>query len=137
MGRRLRTTLDLLLPSSVNLEQTQQKPGNLIFEKNELVYVRDFRNNHPSWAKGVVVRRKGSVLYDVRVENQIWSRHKNQVRKRYKSALEEPATTDNPIALELLLDTFNLKPLPLATKEPSAIQTARRSSRIRKFTFPL
>ncbi|PIO74254.1 hypothetical protein TELCIR_03744 [Teladorsagia circumcincta] len=95
IGRRLRSTLDLLKPShapearpDITMEEQFNrrhgaKPRK--FEPNDLVFARDFRAGQSKWSPGRILRRHGQTLYDVLVEGSIWKRHANQLRPRASS----------------------------------------------------
>ncbi|KAK6028367.1 hypothetical protein OSTOST_05590, partial [Ostertagia ostertagi] len=92
IGRRLRSTLDLLKPSHApearpDIAMEKQfnrrhgaKPRK--FEPDDLVYARDFRSGQPRWSPGRILLRHGRTLYDVLVQESIWKRHANQLRPR-------------------------------------------------------
>nr|CDJ95324.1 RNA-directed DNA polymerase (reverse transcriptase) and Integrase domain containing protein [Haemonchus contortus] len=92
IGRRLRSTLDLLKPShspearsDIVMEmQFNRRHGAKpkTFEPKDLVFARDFRSGQPRWSPGHVLRRRGRTLYDVLVQGSIWKRHANQLRPR-------------------------------------------------------
>lgn len=54
------------------------------FNQGDKVVVRDFRNSWTKvqWKPGILIQRQGSVLWTVKVEDQIWRRHENQIKPR-------------------------------------------------------
>uniref|UniRef100_A0A8R1EKI3 RNA-directed DNA polymerase n=1 Tax=Caenorhabditis japonica TaxID=281687 RepID=A0A8R1EKI3_CAEJA len=93
IGRKIRTTLDLLLPSSESptarndsMEaQFNRHHGarERMFQEHDKVYVKDFRNpQNATWISGVVQKRIGRTLYKVLVNGSVWKRHTNQLRRR-------------------------------------------------------
>ena len=109
LGRPLSTKLDLLRPTSDVPKCTEKLQMQNTFKKNDTVYVRDYRNGFPNWIDGVVLKRNGSVLYDVKVLGGIWTRHKNQLRCRLDGRSNGEANITDKIPLEILLDTFGIK----------------------------
>ena len=98
LNREIRTELSLLQPEPGASTQTaghgaareQRKPANRregrrtrSFSPGDQVYAKDYRViNTPCWTAGRVVRRNGTVMYDVEVEGLMWSRHINQLKQR-------------------------------------------------------
>ncbi|PIO58024.1 integrase core domain protein, partial [Teladorsagia circumcincta] len=92
IGRRLRSTLDLLKPKhapeakpdiAMEMQFNRRhgaKPRK--FEPNDLAFARDFRAGQSRWSPGRILLRHGRTLYDVLVEESIWKRHANQLRPR-------------------------------------------------------
>lgn len=112
LGRRIKTIHDAMKPQILRKETINRNQHNgfrtadLKFQVGEPVYVLMFRNFNRSWVPAVVKRRKGSVLRDVQVGDEIQTRHINHLRPRYT----ENNNKDNSIELPLdvLLDTFDL-----------------------------
>ena len=90
-GRRLRSHLDLLMPSivtRVNAKQQQQKvnhDGNCKlreFDVGDTVYIRNFRGT-PLWIPGIVNQCRGPVSYSVKLnDGTIVKRHVDHVKTR-------------------------------------------------------
>ena len=101
MGRKLRTQLDLLRPSTSNIvhqSQERQKKAHdrsarpRHFTAGDNVYYRNYRQG-PSWLPGVVVDQEGSVLFKIRLpDGKIVRRHVDQLRQRVAS--EETGSGD-------------------------------------------
>jgi hypothetical protein len=111
LGRKIRTTLDLMLPSThdkttnrnVKMEnQFNQHHGarSRQFNVNDAVFVKDYRSAKQTWTPGTILRRLGNVTYLVSCCNLTWTRHANQLRSR-----------DNITPIHQLLDIFDL-PMP-------------------------
>ena len=83
--------------------QQTRKVHRKEFAEGDTVYLRLYEDPRGQWAPGVVIRRLGAVLYDVRSSNKIVRRHANQLR---------PRSVDD--ALNVILETFNLPLLPLS-----------------------
>ena len=78
------------------------------------VLARDFRPGQ-TWTAGTVVGRRGSVLYEVQVNSEIWIRHRNQLEH---GKVENSTAPSMPWSL--LLDTFRLptQENPRASESP-------------------
>ena len=110
IGRQLRTPIsDLQLQSHLQQEamkgkaQQTRKVHRREFAEGDTVYLRLYEDPRGQWAPGVVIRRLGTVLYDVRSSNKIVRQHANQLR---------PRSVDD--ALNVMLEVFNLPLLPLS-----------------------
>ena len=73
------------------------------FAEGDTVYSRPYEDPRGQWAPRVVIRRLGTLLYDVQLNNKIVRRHANQLR---------PLSVDD--AFNVMLETFNLPLLPLS-----------------------
>ncbi|MFH4981910.1 hypothetical protein AB6A40_008619 [Gnathostoma spinigerum] len=121
LGRRLRTSLDLICPTSPaplrrdNIMEHQfnraHGPRNRSFAREDFVLLRDHRSPQPQWTTGQLPRRHGSVLYDVQVGSDVWRRHTNQLRRCHQ--VQDNAAADRP--LSTLLDDFSVRRIPPAT----------------------
>ena len=91
-GRRLRSHLDLLMPSiatRVNAKQQQQQKVNhdgncklREFDVGDTVYIRNFRGT-PLWIPGIVNQCRGPVSYSVKLnDGTIVKRHVDHVKIR-------------------------------------------------------
>lgn len=88
MGRRLRTRLDLMLPSiNKKVEQTQQATisrnatrGVRILHVGDRVQARNYGLGE-KWTKGVITELLGSKHYLVDIGGEIWKRHIDQLIK--------------------------------------------------------
>ena len=118
MGRKLRTVHHALLPHKPT-GRLSTEPNNE-FENGALVYARDYRPGSKTWIEGVIMKRRGKVLYEVSTTAGCLVRHKNQLRPRASATSRE--LPDNPIPLDILLDTFNLpNPVQQAPKPDTPI----------------
>ncbi|MFH4981289.1 hypothetical protein AB6A40_007998, partial [Gnathostoma spinigerum] len=121
LGRRLRTSLDLIRPTSptplrrdnVMEHQFNRAHGarNRSFARGDFVLVRNHRSPQPQWTNGQILRRHGRVLYDVQVGSDVWRRHTNQLRRCHQ--VPDNAAADRP--LSTLLNDFNVQRIPPAT----------------------
>ena len=94
LGRKLRTTLDCMLPTRAsrggrNIEmecQYNRKHAAKVrqFDPGDSVLVRVY-NGPIRWTLGKIIRRHGSVLYEVDVGGKLWTRHANQLRSTGQS----------------------------------------------------
>ena len=100
LKRHIKTRLDLLKPSiSDTVTQTQSKQKfhhdkrsqMRNFEIGQHVLAQNFRGT-PKWFPGVIVGKAGNVSYQVKVGNNIWNRHVDQLL-RSENNLELPRST--------------------------------------------
>lgn len=93
LGRNIKTRLDLLksdVTRGVNKKLLQSNDSALkSFEDHQNVSVRDYGPG-PKWVNGIVVERMGPVLYRVKVHDQMWKRHTEQLR----ASNTNPSTQD-------------------------------------------
>ena len=125
MGRKLRTTLDTLRPHNQQMQDTCDNKGQN-FTVGTSVLVRNFRPGRPNWAPGTISKRKGKLVYNVQVREQLLARHKNQFRPRYtRNNIINYMPT---ISLDLLMDTFDLPSpsLPVQTNANGSRAEPRR-----------
>nr|VZI32145.1 unnamed protein product [Spirometra erinaceieuropaei] len=155
MGRKLRTTLHALVPTSAQPAQTS-KVSRSKLSIGPPVFVRDYRAEFPDWIEATVVAHRGRMLFDVDVGDDIWVRHHNQIRRRHcnnTTGLESAPS----LPLDILLDIFAIPadrsvPEPTAAPPsdvpPSVSVTApgspdnkprlrRRTNRVRRSTLPM
>ncbi|VUZ47092.1 unnamed protein product [Hymenolepis diminuta] len=101
-GRTVRTISHFVIPNNrTNKPRKCLKIG--VFTTGDLVLVRDFRIGH-SWTSETGLKRRGNVTYDIRVNDIIWIRNRNQLRPR----IAETGSTSASNSLYLLIDTFKL-----------------------------
>ena len=83
LGRNVKTRLDLIKPDvsrKVNKKLLQPNDRTLkFFDQNQNVWVRNYRRG-PKWVRGTVIEQTGPVLYKVKVNDQTWKRHVEQLR---------------------------------------------------------
>ncbi|CAO4386706.1 unnamed protein product [Caenorhabditis nigoni] len=120
-GRKIRTFLDQLLPkdqipNSHDIEMEKQfnkqhGARSRSYQVGEKVYVKDYRNiNTATWIPGTIQKRIGQTLYRVTVNDTVWTRHANQLRRR-----------EAPIQFDVPLDTMDtIDVTPTATQLPSS-----------------
>ena len=86
-GRRFSTRLDLLRPKSKNYKWKQKRPDKC-FEIGQTVWIRDYRPHSSKWIPGIIEKRIGQLMYDVKVSLHnmpvTWSRHADQLLSREK-----------------------------------------------------
>lgn len=121
MGRRHRTTLDMLKPSTQ--ATCEQKRNSLmevqfnrhhgakkrVFQKNQKVYASTFKTGKLSWLAGVVIERVGNVLYNVLLEGgKLIRAHTNQLRARGDSReiTKKTDSSDQDLTWYLLAEQF-------------------------------
>lgn len=115
-GRKIRSKFSLLNPLNLNKTHTSDHSSFPKFNVGDLVYIKRYHGVKFDWINGTIQKRKGRVLYEVKTENKLYTRHQDQIRRRYCQA-------DQHLNLEILLDTFNLLNVPesLSPNEPSAL----------------
>ncbi|XP_055632417.1 uncharacterized protein K02A2.6-like [Toxorhynchites rutilus septentrionalis] len=147
LGRRLRTSLDLLKPPTpfhkvADPKQNAQfnkkhdaKPMN--YDVKELVWAKVHRNNTWSWEPGQVLERVGRVLYNVWLQKEgrkskqnLIRTHCNQLRRRYICEQTELTEQQQPalIPLNLLLDSCGLLPAAVDAAAPEPDPKSQPSS---------
>ncbi|CAI2344425.1 unnamed protein product [Caenorhabditis sp. 36 PRJEB53466] len=133
IGRKIRTVLDLLMPS-VNTQSSRHRHDmesqfnahhgtkDRRFAAKSAVFVKDYRQSKPTWTPGIVIRRTGTVTYLVKCNGLVWTRHANQLLRRDHHRHQADS----------LLDIFKLPSLPLLVdQQPHAVnQPLLRSSPI-------
>ncbi|XP_061504929.1 uncharacterized protein K02A2.6-like [Anopheles gambiae] len=109
LGRQMRTCFDLLRPTAISNEP--RVPDNMrVLHCGELVYVKTFYRNNWKWEPAIVTKRCGSVMYEVKTSFQrILRRHINQMRRRSVS-FHQSNRPSQPMALDVLLGTWNVQP---------------------------
>ena len=95
LGRNVRTRLDLIKPDDtrgVDKKLLQSNNSTLkFFVNDQYVWVCNYRRG-PNWVRGTVIERTGPVLFRVKVNDQTWRRHVEQLRDSYLNpAIEETA----------------------------------------------
>ncbi|VDO80220.1 unnamed protein product, partial [Heligmosomoides polygyrus] len=117
IGRNLRTPLSMLKPvpdfeRQVNLSLETQ------FNHHHGTKSRTFKPGKESWADGLVVKRIGRVLYKIKVGDELWTRHANQLRIRLYDS--DDHKTKN---MDTLFETFGLE-RPQSLSRPANIQNS-------------
>lgn len=122
LGRKMRTTLDLLRPSPK--PEYHQQAGKRSFVAGSRVFAKVYSgNNEWKWMPGVVLEAIGSVNYNILLDSQVGRRkvlrsHIDQLRPGMEETAPEPAL------LSILIDDFGL------TSAEPAIQRNRSESHI-------
>ncbi|KIH59896.1 integrase core domain protein [Ancylostoma duodenale] len=172
LGRKLRTRMSLLVPQPESAEdplvkerrermeqQFERKHGVVKrkFDVGDKVYAKQWKSPQFHWAKGTVVRRVGSVNYEVEINGRIVRKYANQLRCRNKQEghvekneglkvlLEVLAAEDAYTGREEIVEPNPDRAIPNArlpaTSDPTSTMpttqgppppTLRRSTRIRR-----
>ncbi|XP_062704672.1 uncharacterized protein K02A2.6-like [Aedes albopictus] len=110
LGRSMRTTLDLLRPTS---QSVGLKPKlNREFEAGSFVYAKVYSSKDLwKWMPGVVLERIGNVNYYILLDHQIGRRkvlrsHIDQLKNRSN---DEPVVSKEPMPLSILMQDFGLQ----------------------------
>ncbi|CAH8601572.1 unnamed protein product [Schistosoma rodhaini] len=139
-GRKIRIPMEQMKPKP-EVIQCKNKRMELQFNKRhgalprrfnvgQAVMARDFQGVKPTWKFGIIVRRKGKVIYEVKVGQKIWVRHANQIQPtRQEWEIESDRKHDIP--LNILTESDNeIKKDP--NKKKTCTTLPRRSQRIRR-----
>ena len=82
LGLNVKTMLYLIkldVTRKVNKKLLQSNNNTLkSFDQSQNVWVRNYRRG-PKWVRGTVTERTGPVLYKVKVKDQTWKRHVEQL----------------------------------------------------------
>ncbi|KFD47811.1 hypothetical protein M514_11291 [Trichuris suis] len=62
------------------------------FRPGDTVYTLSKEGLKPRWIEATILRCKGKVVYDVRVDNEKWRRHANQLRPRPIGTMRQATT---------------------------------------------
>ena len=77
--------MDLLKPEAKNYSLKKKRPDRC-FEIGQTVWIRDYRNSSAKWIPGVIERRIGQLMYEVKVTLHSmpvkWKRHADQLMSR-------------------------------------------------------
>ena len=116
LGRKIRTELSLLRPTSEPAKSRTDTPGaGRAFQPNDRVFAKEYRGpRNTSWVPGVVVERLGHVMYRVRVGEKVWTRHINQLKPRDAVA---PPRSPSP---DLWLPALQTEPASADDERPEA-----------------
>ncbi|XP_062702030.1 uncharacterized protein K02A2.6-like [Aedes albopictus] len=120
LGRKTRTVFDLMKPpisqpTQINERQNDQfnkqyGAKHRSFEAGDTVYAEIHIRNERYWAKGIVIEQKGSVVYNVLLQDEkrqgLIRSHTNQLRKRKPDEKCE-ASAEQPLPLQVLLEEFS------------------------------
>ncbi|XP_058465077.1 uncharacterized protein K02A2.6-like [Malaya genurostris] len=129
-GRRIRTCLELLRPSSAILPMTphvQQDQQRRSFNRNELVFAKVYHRNTWKWAPGVILEKIGNVMYNVLVDRRVLRSHINQLRCRTGTvspntgSLLSASSSTKLLPLDVLLDAWDLPKLSDSTSAVSSV----------------
>ncbi|XP_058817794.1 uncharacterized protein K02A2.6-like [Topomyia yanbarensis] len=157
MGRKHRTTLDLLKPPVDFMPTKNQNMENQFnrhhgakrrnFEKGDRVFASTFKYGKRVWLAGTIIERVGSVNYNVLLDgSRLMRSHTNQLRAQGDTKVEaypEEAVSDHHLPLHVLLQDFQLNEgspthadqlAPSASHQPRETRAPvlRRSTRIRR-----
>lgn len=124
-GRRIRSALNLLLPTSNHvIEQRNEametafnrhhNAKNRQFNPGNRVFAKQYRGNKSFWTSGVIIERIGKVNYNVLLDNNLLIRsHANQVKSNETSE-EHQKPQRNSLPLDIILQEFNQEMTPCA-----------------------
>jgi hypothetical protein len=139
LKREFRTVLDLLRPTAVDASTKarsryqsnfDQHTKTRNFNPGDKVVVRDLRKSPTTvkWIAGTLIRRAGSCMWFVQVDNMVWRRHENQIKIRHWENDEDFVILDQT--------TTKLDDKTSSQNNESSFvqdnQPLRRSSRVKK-----
>ncbi|KHJ41338.1 hypothetical protein D918_08568 [Trichuris suis] len=110
-GKRVKTELTSLHPSAVYTSSNGRMAKccnryhgakQRFISPGDLVYTRRLPSSNMTWMEGVIIRRRGKVVYDVRVGQENWRCHVSHLRPRQNE-------NQNRTALRTLLETFDIE----------------------------
>ncbi|VDP84809.1 unnamed protein product [Echinostoma caproni] len=133
MGRKLRIVHAAVIPSATSVHLLSVP--KCAFANGFCVYARDYSADYPYLAQPTIIKWRGCILYDVKVEGEKWARHQNQLRPRHEQSSKHTPMSI-PLPLYVLNDTFAL-PVPKSIEplEPN-LKARRWTNRVRRFVRP-
>ncbi|KIH64332.1 integrase core domain protein [Ancylostoma duodenale] len=117
LGRKLRTRMSLLVPQPESaedplakerrerMEQQFDRKHRVVkrkFDVGDKVYAKQWKSPQFHWVEGTVVRRVGSVNYEVEINGRVVRKHANQLRCRDK----QEGHVDEIDTLKVLLEVL-------------------------------
>ncbi|PIO70242.1 integrase core domain protein [Teladorsagia circumcincta] len=152
LGRKLHTDLDLMVPQTTDKmgprdtkmeEQFIRYSGarRRPFKVDDAVYAKNYRGARSTWTPGIVTRRLGNVMYQVRCGNILWNRHVNQLKPRDHMQMADqlkevfdltPDHTEPATVMDQTLLDAQETSTPTPTPAPQPTTQLRRSTRIRR-----
>ena len=133
-GRKVRTINSAMLPLREKLEDVPHGKLKPQLRPGTKVYARDYRAREEKWASGEIMKRRGRVIYEVVVGNDVWVRHRNQLRLRHGP---DQAEEQSQVPLGILLETFDIQNEERTEPPTQANNRPRYPSRARKPTARL
>ncbi|CAH8597133.1 unnamed protein product [Schistosoma guineensis] len=113
--RKIRTHFDVIRPTPAIEPQRNPSMENQfnrhhgaqrrLFTVGQKVLVMDYRGKHPTWTAGRILKKKGSVVYEVSVGSEVWVRHADQLKANSIASNK----IQYRLPLDVLLDTFEIK----------------------------
>ncbi|EYC24344.1 hypothetical protein Y032_0014g2450 [Ancylostoma ceylanicum] len=142
LGRKLRTRLSLLVPQPESdedplakarrerMEQQFDRKHGVVkrtFQVGDKVYAKQWKQPQFHWMKGTVMRRIGSVNYEVEIYGRIVRKHANQLRFRDGEGHKEGSDTLK-VLLEALAaeDAYTGREVTVEPNPDRAIPNARQ-----------
>ena len=162
LKREFKTVLDLLRPAASDMsmkarirydQNFNRHTKERFFKAGDLVLVRDFRrgSDKVKWTAGTLMQRVGRRVWSVQVNEKIWRRHENQLKKRFweeskateLTMFNQPRTSepsdapaslnkDQEIGLGQTTEPITGNDPPPNNPTSDSVQTSRYPSRTRK-----
>jgi hypothetical protein len=147
VGRKTRTALDLLKPiqkphGDGGGEYREKMKRN--FDRHHGVKQRQFNPKDPVfaivvknmkrfWVPGTIVRRCGTVLYEVEVDGRRMERHTNQLKPRWPQAPRQPGWDEIGLQMALTLPLAGPLENGGSEEQPSAVPESGADSESEQF----
>ncbi|KAG5442860.1 hypothetical protein CSKR_202664 [Clonorchis sinensis] len=141
LERKVKTLSDVLRPRKTRETGEENQPEKFnnkrrtgrIFNREDSVLVRDYSANRRS--SGVILRRRGNVVYEFDVGGTVWIRHANQIRHCVQPDIIQERKMDLP--LDILLETFQTQPENEATEPKISVNPSPLQRRTGRRRIPL
>lgn len=114
LGRKIRTTFDLLTPSKMTYSHTNTKMEEEFnskhgavkreFEVGDKVYVQIHTSNSWHWEEGEIMNKIGKVNYTVNIQHREIRAHANQIKMRFTNSTTESTDSSFKNFMELFDD---------------------------------
>ena len=136
LKRNIKTRIQLAKPNPEDIVNSNTTSKEEIVRRSfcpgDEVLVRDYRKRHKKWISGSVIRKIGTLMYEISADGVTWKRHIDQIRDSVHPSTEKTVKTDTsvvnslpdihtPSVLERNMDTPPHLTLPFHHKRQLAI----------------
>ena len=105
LKRNIKTRIQLAKPNPgdiVNRNTTSKEEiVRRSFRPGDEVLVRDYRKRHEKWISGSVIRKIGTLMYEISADGVTWKRHIDQIRDSVHPITEKTVKTDTSVVSSL------------------------------------
>ena len=105
LKRNIKTRIQLAKPNPediVNRNTTSKEEiVRRSFRPGDEVLVRDYRKRHEKWISGSVIRKIGTLMYEISADGVTWKRHIDQIRDSIHPITEKTVKTDTSVVSSL------------------------------------